>query len=120
MIRSPLRKALRSRRSTGDSLSATASLSIWDSYAKQDCTAPKPRIAPVGGFLVYAPTAGMRALGTRYGPAPKHAAFATTARRDDAYAPPSSTIVARTKTSRPPFLAPRLYHSFAGGRWTCP
>ena len=62
----------------------------------------------------------MRALGTRYGPAPKHAAFATTAGLDDAYAPPSSTIVARTKTSRPAFVAPWLYQSFAGCRWTCP
>ena len=45
--------------------SAAASLSICDSYAKQDCTAPKPRIAPVGGLLVYEPTAWIRALGTR-------------------------------------------------------
>src|SRR3989442_9883480 len=114
MIRSPLRKALRSRRSTGDSLSATASLSIWDSYAKQDCTAPNPRIAPVGGLFVYAPTACIRALGTRYGPAPKHAAFATTAGLDEAYAPPSRTIVARTNTRTPPFVAPWVYQSFAG------
>src|SRR3989442_8324395 len=120
MIRSPLRKALRSRRSTGDSLSATASLSIWDSYAKQDCTAPKPRIAPVGGLLVYAPTAWMRALGTRYGPAPKHAAFATTAGLDEEYAPPSRTMVARTKASSPVLVAPCAYQSLAGCRWTWP
>src|SRR3989442_6184520 len=120
MIRSPLRKALRSRRSTGDSLSATASLSIWASYAKHDCTAPKPRIAPVGGLLVYAPTAWMTALGTRYGPAPKHAAFATTAEVEDAYAPPSRMIVARTKTRSPSRVAPCAYHMRAGWRWTWP
>src|SRR5213594_1263145 len=120
MIRSPLRNAFRSRSSTGDRVSAAASLSIWDSYAKQDCTAPKPRIAPVGGLLVYAPTAWIRALGTLYGPAAKHAAFATTAGVEDAYAPPSSTIVARTKTRSPRFVAPWLYQSLAGCRWTCP
>src|SRR5580765_5286756 len=114
MIRSPLRSAFFSRISTGSILSAAASLSICASYAKHDWTAPKPRIAPVGGLFVYAPTAWTRAFGTRYGPAPKHAAFATTAGLDDAYAPPSSTMVARTKTSVPSFVAPWLYQSFAG------
>jgi len=94
--------------------SAAASLSICASYAKHDCTAPNPRIAPVGGLFVYAPTAWISAFGTRYGPAPKQAAFATTAKVDDAYAPPSRTIVARTKTSRPSRVAPCWYHIRAG------
>src|SRR5712692_215212 len=120
MMRSPLRRAFLSRSATGSTSSAAASLSICASYAKHDWTAPKPRIAPVGGLLVYAPTAWIRALGTRYGPAPKQAAFATTAGLDDAYAPPSRTIVARTNTSSPFLVAPCLYQSFAGWRWTCP
>src|SRR6267143_4963664 len=119
MIASPFRSAFFSRSSTGSMSSATASLSICDSYAKHDWTAPNPRIAPVGGLFVYAPTAWTRALGTRYGPAPKHAALATTAGLDDAYAPPSRTIVARTKISSPRLVAPWLYQSFAGCRWTC-
>src|SRR5258706_10597527 len=120
MIRSPSRNAFLSRSATGSTPSAAASLSICDSYAKHDWTAPKPRIAPVGGLFVYAPTAWIRALGTRYGPAPKHAAFATTAGLEDAYAPPSRTIVARTNTKSPSFVAPCVYQSFAGGRGTCP
>ena len=64
--------------------SFAARASICPSYAKHDWTAPKPRIAPAGGLLVYAPTAWMRAFGTRYGPAPKQAAFAMTAGLDDA------------------------------------
>src|SRR6267143_5725349 len=119
MIASPFRSAFFSRSSTGSMSSAAASLSICDSYAKHDWTAPNPRIAPVGGLLVYAPTAWTRALGTRYGPAPKHAAFATTAGLDEAYAPPSSTIVALTNASAPSFVAPCAYQSFAGWRWTC-
>ena len=43
----------------------------------------------------------MSAFGTAYGPAAKQAAFEQTAVEEDAYAPPSSTIRARTKTSRP-------------------
>src|SRR5438477_12531463 len=120
MMRSPLRRAFLSRSATGSMWRAAASLSICDSYAKHDWTAPKPRIAPVGGLFVYAPTPCTRAFGTRYGPAPKHAAFATTAGLDDAYAPPSRTIVARTKTSSPSRVAPCVYQSLAGWRRTCP
>src|SRR6185503_12897766 len=111
---SPSTSAFFTRSATGSTPSAAASLSICASYAKHDCTAPNPRIAPVGGLFVYAPTAWMTAFGTRYGPAPKHAAFATTAGLDEAYAPPSSTIVARTTTRVPSFDAPWPYQSFAG------
>ena len=62
---SPSRSALRVRSAIGSIRSAAASLSICASYAKHDCTAPNPRIAPVGGLLVYAPIAWMSALGTR-------------------------------------------------------
>ena len=40
----------------------------------------------------------MRALGTRYGPAPKHAAFATTAGLDEEYAPRPGSTYSLTKT----------------------
>ena len=72
------------RNAIGSIPSFRASLSICASYAKQVCTAPNPRIAPVGGLFVYAPTLQTSALGTRYGPAAKHAAFAMTAGLDDA------------------------------------
>ena len=58
-------RALRTRRSTGSMPSAAASRSICDSWAKATWTAPKPRIAPHGGLLVYATTrvdAGVRDL----------------------------------------------------------
>ena len=48
----PVLIALRSRSSTGSISSAAASLSICASWAKQVCTAPKPRIAPHGGLSV--------------------------------------------------------------------
>ena len=50
--RSPVRMALRSRISTGSSPHASASRSIWLSWAKHACTTPKPRIAPHGRWLV--------------------------------------------------------------------
>ena len=50
--RSPVRRALRSRSSTGSMPRAAANLSIWASWAKQVCTAPNPRMAPHGGLLV--------------------------------------------------------------------
>ncbi len=49
----PDSSAFRRRSSTGSISSAAASLSICASAAKQDCTAPKPRIAPQGGLFVY-------------------------------------------------------------------
>jgi hypothetical protein len=45
-------RALRSRSSIGSMPSASASLSIWASAAKEVCTAPNPRMAPQGGLLV--------------------------------------------------------------------
>ena len=48
----PSEAALRLRSSTGSISSAAASLSICASWAKQVCTAPKPRIAPHGGLSV--------------------------------------------------------------------
>ena len=50
--RSPVTIALRSRISTGSSPHASASRSIWPSWAKHACTTPKPRIAPHGRWLV--------------------------------------------------------------------
>jgi hypothetical protein len=44
--------------------SSAASRSICASCANATCTAPKPRIAPHGGLLVYATRAVMRAFGT--------------------------------------------------------
>jgi hypothetical protein len=93
---SPGAIALRIRSSSGSRSSAAASLSICASCANATWTAPKPRIAPQGGLFVYATNDVMRAFGTAYGPAAKHAAFEHTAVELDAYAPPSSTIRART------------------------
>src|SRR5690348_2949233 len=78
-IVSPVDSALRARSSTGSRPSAAASLSSCDSYAKHACTAPKPRIAPQGGLLVYATYASITTFGTAYGPMPSVAAFARTA-----------------------------------------
>jgi hypothetical protein len=47
-----VRRALRRRSSTGSMPSASASLSIWASAAKEVWTAPNPRMAPHGGLLV--------------------------------------------------------------------
>src|SRR5204863_8480598 len=71
----PGASAFRRRSSIGSMSSAAASLSIWASCAKHTWTAPNPRIAPHGGLLVYVTYESMRALGTSYGPAAKHAAF---------------------------------------------
>ena len=76
--RSPWPRALRSRSSTGSIPHASASLSIWASWAKHTCTAPKPRMAPHGGLLVRTPMPSTATLSTRYGPALKQAALATT------------------------------------------
>ena len=65
MIGIPVSSALRTRSSTGSMPSASASRSICDSWAKATCTAPKPRMAPQGGLLVYSMYASMVALGTR-------------------------------------------------------
>ncbi len=81
--------ALRQRSSTGSRPSAAASLSIWASWANAACTEPKPRMAPHGGLLVYAPYASTCTLGTTYGPMPSVPALPTTAGVLDAYAPPS-------------------------------
>src|SRR6266700_3605322 len=91
----PSCSALRTRTSTGPSPHASARRSICDSYAKQACTAPNPRIAPHGGLFVYATRQSITTFGTSYGPKPSVAALAATAVEDDAYAPPSSTIQAR-------------------------
>ena len=63
-----MRIALRSRTSTGDSPQASASRSIWPSWAKQACTTPNPRIAPHGGLLVRAAHPSTTAFGHAYGP----------------------------------------------------
>ena len=75
---SPGASALRRRSSTGSMPHAAASRSICASWAKHDCTTPKPRIAPHGGLFVRTAIACTCAFGTRYGPAAKHAAFAVT------------------------------------------
>ncbi len=54
MSRSPVVIALRRRISTGSSPHASASRSIWPSWAKHACTTPNPRIAPHGRWLVRA------------------------------------------------------------------
>ena len=59
--------------------SASASLSICASCAKQLCTAPKPRMAPHGGLFVYTHVLSINALSTAYGPQAKEAAFDVTA-----------------------------------------
>ena len=51
-IRLPSAMAFFIRKSTGSIRRASATLSICDSWAKQVCTAPKPRIAPQGGLSV--------------------------------------------------------------------
>src|SRR5215211_4449844 len=76
---SPGASAFLSRSSTGSSSSAAASLSIWASAAKQLCTAPKPRIAPQGGLLVYTHVDSISAFSTAYGPQANEAAFEVTA-----------------------------------------
>ena len=63
--RSPERMALRSRISSGEIPTAAARRSICDSWAKQDWTAPKPRMAPLGTWLVRAAPHHMSTLGTR-------------------------------------------------------
>ena len=81
---SPVFRAFFSRSSTGSMPRASASLSIWASWAKQVCTAPKPRIAPHGGLLVRIAQPSMKALGVRYGPTAKQAALPMTAGDDEA------------------------------------
>jgi hypothetical protein len=61
---SPGPSAFRSRSSTGSIASAAASLSICASWAKHDCTAPKPRIAPQGGLFEYTQVDSIRAFST--------------------------------------------------------
>ena len=82
--RSPVFSAFCSRSSTGSMPSAAASLSICASWAKQVCTAPKPRIAPHGGLLVRTAQPSTSAFGTSYGPAAKQLALAMTAVLDEA------------------------------------
>ena len=62
--RSPGPRALRSRSSIGSMSKAAASLSICDSWPKQVCTAPKPRMAPHGGLLVRTASPTTWAAGT--------------------------------------------------------
>src|SRR3712207_8178235 len=79
--------------------SASASLSMFASCAKQTCGAPNPRIAPQGGLLEYTAVPSISAFGTSYGPAMNEVAFPTTAGEELANAPPSTTIRPRTATS---------------------
>jgi len=65
MSRSPGRMAFFKRSSIGSMPSSWARRSIWDSWAMQDCTAPKPRMAPLGTWLVRAAPHHMSTLGTR-------------------------------------------------------
>ena len=81
---SPWASALCNRNDTGSMSSAVASLSICASWAKQVCTAPKPRMAPHGGLFVRMAKPSIAAMGTRYGPVAKHDALAMTADDDDA------------------------------------
>ena len=64
MRRSSWSRALIRRSSIGSIWRAAASLSICDSWPKQVCTAPKPRMAPHGGLLVRAAKPTMWAEGT--------------------------------------------------------
>ena len=57
--------ALRSRSATGSMSRASASRSIWASWAKQVWTAPNPRMAPHGGLLVRTAQPSMAAWGMR-------------------------------------------------------
>ena len=79
----PVCSALRTRRSTGSICKAAASLSIWASWAKQTCGAPKPRMAPQGGLFVKTRVPSIRTFGTSYGPAANVAAFPRTAGDDE-------------------------------------
>ena len=97
---------LRSRSSSGSIPSSPARTSIADSYAKQTCGAPNPRMAPHGGLFVYTTVPSTRTFGTSYGPAAKVEALTITAGEDDAYAPPSSSRRTSAATSRPSFVAP--------------
>ena len=56
-----------------------ASLSIWASWAKHACTAPKPLIAPQGGLLVRPPPPPRPRSGSGRDRATKQAAFMVTA-----------------------------------------
>ncbi len=68
---SPGPSAFRSRSSTGSIPSAPASRSIWASTAKAGWFAPKPRIAPAGGWLVRSAQPSTSARMHRYGPRAK-------------------------------------------------
>ena len=80
----PGASAFSRRSSTGSISSASASLSICASAAKQVCTAPNPRIAPHGGLFVKTLVASINAFGTAYGPQANAGAFAVTAVELDA------------------------------------
>src|SRR5699024_7996631 len=67
----PVVIALRARSVTGSSSSCAASLSMLDSQAYDDWTAPNPRIAPHGGLLVNTAKPSISACGTSYAPAAK-------------------------------------------------
>jgi hypothetical protein len=57
-------------------------------------------------LFVYTAVPSSSALGTSYGPVRNVVALAITAGEDDAYAPPSISIRARTLTSLPSRFAP--------------
>src|SRR5918994_583791 len=75
----PGSSAFRSRSSTGSISSSPASLSICASAAKQDCTAPNPRIAPQGGLFVYTHVPSISTFSTAYGPTANEHALEITA-----------------------------------------
>ncbi len=85
MIVSPGSRRVAQAQLDGSMPSAAASLSIWASWAKQVCTAPKPRMAPHGGLLVR--TARPIDVAVRHAcraRAEKHMALASTALDVDA------------------------------------
>ena len=98
---SPVRMAFFSRISTGSNPQAAASLSICDSWAKQACTTPKPRIAPQGGLLLRTAKPSTVAISHLYGPCMWVTALISTADEVEAYAPPSSTTRASTRRKVP-------------------
>ncbi len=74
---SPVDIALRRRISTGSTPTRAASWSSCDSYAKQACSAPSPRIRPAGGLLVRTAQASTKTFGQTYGPAENAVAAAS-------------------------------------------
>ena len=86
----------------------SASRSSAPSIAKWAWLAPKPRIAPHGGLLVYAPLEITSTLATLYGPQACPAARSSTFEPTDAYAPESPIMRALTTVSRPSASQPTV------------